>query len=361
MTVLAQVRSWLDERLEWDDLIAPLRKKTVPRHKLSYWYFLGGMTLFLFGVQVLTGILLLLYYRPGANEAFESVQYLVTQVQFGWLLRSIHSWSANLMIFTAFAHMFSVLFLKAYRKPRELTWVSGVVLLFLVMGFGFSGYLLPWNTLAYFATKVGTEITGQVPVIGRPLMIFLRGGEDVTGATLTRFFGFHVAVLPGIATLLIAIHILLVQRLGMSVPPRVESEWTVNPSARREMKFFPNFALRELMAWYVALGILGALAAIFPWNLGVKADPFAPAPAGIKPEWYFLFMFQTLKLIPSKIWIIDGEVLGVIGFGVVALLWVLLPFFESQETSRPKKWITGAAIFALAYMMGMSIYGHLAQ
>jgi cytochrome b6 len=319
------------------------------------------MTLFLFGVQVLTGILLLLYYRPGANEAFESVQYLVTQVQFGWLLRSIHSWSANLMIFTAFAHMFSVLFLKAYRKPRELTWVSGVVLLFLVMGFGFSGYLLPWNTLAYFATKVGTEITGQVPVVGRPLMIFLRGGEDVTGATLTRFFGFHVAVLPGIATLLIAIHILLVQRLGMSVPPRVESEWTVNPSARREMKFFPNFALRELMAWYVALGILGALAAIFPWNLGVKADPFAPAPAGIKPEWYFLFMFQTLKLIPSKIWIIDGEVLGVIGFGVVALLWVLLPFFESQETSRPKKWITGAAIFALAYMMGMSIYGHLAQ
>ncbi len=360
MTVLAHVRSWLDERLEWDDLIAPLRKKTVPRHKLSYWYFLGGMTLFLFGVQVITGILLLLYYRPGA-EAFESVQYLVTQVQFGWLLRSIHSWSANLMVFTAFAHMFSVLFLKAYRKPRELTWVTGVVLLFLVMGFGFSGYLLPWNTLAYFATKVGTEITGQVPIVGRPLMIFLRGGEEVTGATLTRFFGFHVAVLPGLATLLIGIHILLVQRLGMSVPPKTESEWIVNPSARREMKFFPNFALRELMAWYVALGILGALAAIFPWNLGVKADPFAPAPAGIKPEWYFLFMFQTLKLIPSKVWIIDGEVLGVIAFGVAALLWVLLPFFESQESSRPKKWITGVAIFALAYITGMSIYGHLAQ
>ena len=112
---------------------------------------------------MVTGILLLLYYRPGANEAFESVQYIMTQVQFGWLIRSIHSWSANLMIFTAFAHMFSVLFLKAYRKPRELTWVSGVILLFLVMGFGFSGYLLPWNTLAFFATKVGTEITGQVP------------------------------------------------------------------------------------------------------------------------------------------------------------------------------------------------------
>src|SRR5208282_326320 len=163
-----------------------LRHNTVPTHRLSYWYFLGGITLFLFVIQVLTGILLLLYYRPGANEAFESVQYIMTRVRFGWLVRSIHSWSANLMIFTAFAHMFSVLFLKAYRKPRELTWITGVFLLFLVMGFGFSGYLLPWNTLAFFATKVGTEITGQVPVIGTPLMIFLRGGEEVTGATLTR-------------------------------------------------------------------------------------------------------------------------------------------------------------------------------
>jgi cytochrome b6 len=265
------------------------------------------------------------------------------------------------MVFTAFAHMFSVLFLKAYRKPRELTWVTGVLLLFLVMGFGFSGYLLPWNTLAFFATKVGTEITAQVPVIGRPMMIFLRGGEEVTGATLTRFFGFHVAVLPGLATLLILVHLLLVQRLGMSVPPSLEANWAVNPGARREMKFFPNFVLRELMAWYVALGALGALAAIFPWNLGVKADPFVAAPAGIKPEWYFLFMFQTLKMIPPKVWLVDGEVLGVVVFGIVGLIWLLLPFFESAAPSRPKRWITGLAFFALAYVAGMSVYGYLAK
>lgn len=361
MTPLRNLQNWLEERLEWDDLIAPLRKKTVPIHRLSYWYFLGGITLFLFVIQVLTGILLLLYYRPGADEAFESVQYLVTQVQFGWLVRSIHSWSANLMIFTAFAHMFSVLFLKAYRKPRELTWVSGVILLFLVLGFGFSGYLLPWNTLAFFATKVGTQITGQVPVVGRPLMIFLRGGEHVTGATLTRFFGFHVAVLPGLTTLLVALHLLLVQRQGMSLPPKVETEWTANPAARVERRFFPNFLVRELMAWYAALGVLGALAAIFPWSLGVKADPFASAPAGIKPEWYFLFMFQTLKLIPSKVWFIDGDVLGVVGFGVVALLLLLLPFFEGNHPTRTKQWITGVAVFALAYMASMSIYGYLAK
>ena len=127
------------------------------------------------------------------------------------------------------------------------------------------------------------------------------------------------------------------------------------------MKFFPNFMLRELMAWYVALGALGALAAIFPWNLGVKADPFVPAPAGIKPEWYFLFMFQTLKLIPSKLWLVDGEVVGVLGFGAIAVTWLLLPFFESAHPAPPRRWITALSIFALTYMAGMTIYGHLAQ
>lgn len=361
MAVLHNAINWLHDRLEWDDLIAPLKKKTVPLHRLSYWYFLGGITLFLFGIQVVTGILLLLYYRPGANQAFESVQYIMTQVQFGWLIRSIHSWSANLMIFTAVAHMFSVLFLKAYRNPRELTWISGVLLLALVLGFGFSGYLLPWNTLAYFATKVGTEIAGQVPLIGRPIMIFLRGGEEVTGATLTRFFGFHVAVLPGLVVLLILFHLLMVQRQGMSLPPSVGKEWKANPSSMRETKFFPNFLLRELMAWYAGLGVLGALAAMFPWNLGVKADLFASAPAGIKPEWYFLFMFQTLKLIPSKVWFIDGEVLGILAFGVAGLLWLLLPFFENDRTARSRQWITGLSVFALAFVITMSVYGYVAK
>ena len=354
-------RRWLDQRFDWDDLTAPLRHKSVPRHSLSYWYFLGGITLFLFGIQVVTGILLLLYYHPGANEAFESVQYIMTRVQFGWLIRSIHSWSANLMIFTAFGHMFSVLFLKAYRKPRELTWVTGVLLLCLVMGFGFSGYLLPWNTLAFFATKVGTEITGQIPIIGRPAMTFLRGGEEVTGATLTRFFGFHVAVLPGLATIFLLLHLALVQRLGISVPPKLERRWDADPSAKQEIKFFPNFLLREMMAWYVALGVLGVLAAVFPWNLGVKADPFVPAPAGIKPEWYFLFMFQTLKLIPSKVWLFDGEVVGVLAFGLIGLFWIVLPFFEGDRPSRMKAWITCIALFAFTYVAGMSIYGHLAK
>ncbi|MFI5057350.1 MAG: cytochrome bc complex cytochrome b subunit [Candidatus Acidiferrales bacterium] len=361
MRLFTRVQDWLDERFHWAELIGPLKKKTVPTHKLSYWYFLGGITLFLFMIQVGTGILLLLYYRPGANEAFESVQYIMTRVQFGWLIRSIHSWAANLMIFTAFAHMFSVVFLRSYRKPRELTWLSGMLLLFLAMGFGFSGYLLPWNTLAFFATKVGTEMAGQVPLVGHSLMVFLRGGEEVTGATLTRFFGFHVAVLPLLTTLLVAIHLALVQYFGMSVPPGVEARWKAAPSHARPMKFFPNFFLRELMAWYIALGVLGALAAILPWELGTKADPFAPAPAGIRPEWYFMFMFQTLKKIPAKLWFLDGEIVGILVFGAAGFLWMLLPFFDQLGHGRGRKLIMGAGVFALSYIIVMTIYGYVAK
>jgi len=361
MSPIAHVHTWLDERFGLEELIAPLRHKVVPMHRLSYWYFFGGITLFLFGVQVCTGILLLLYYRPSANEAFESVSYISTQVQFGWLVRSIHSWSANLMILSAFAHMFSVLFLRAYRKPRELTWISGMVLLLLALGFGFSGYLLPWNTLAFFATKVGTEVAAQVPLIGHWVMVFLRGGEDVTGATLTRFFGFHVAVLPGLTMLFLLMHLALVQRFGISVPPSVERAWEARPTERREMKFFPNFALRESMAWYLALAVLGALAALSPWGLGEKADPFASAPAGIKPEWYFLFMFQTLKLIPSKIAFLDGEVLGVLAFSAAGLVWVCLPLAESTLPKHGRKLVLGLGVFAVAYIAAMTAYGYVAK
>jgi cytochrome b6 len=358
---VASVREWFDERFPLDDLKALAQKKKVPVHRYSYWYFLGGMTLFLFGVQVLTGALLLLYYRPGADEAFESVQFIMTQVQFGWLIRSVHSWSANLLVFMAFAHLFSVLFLRSYRKPRELTWVSGILLLFLMLGFGFSGYLLPWNTLSYFATKVGTEIPAQIPIIGRPVLLFLRGGEDITGSTLTRLYGFHVAILPALATLLIGVHLALIQWFGMSVPPGVEEQWQARPMERKEIRFFPNFALRELMAWYVALGLLGALAALFPWGLGVKADPFASAPAGIKPEWYFLFMFQTLKLIPAKILGMDGEMLGILAFGVVGAVALLLPFLDREKPFKTRRWITGLTWVFLGYMAVMTVDGWVAK
>jgi quinol-cytochrome oxidoreductase complex cytochrome b subunit len=346
--------AWLDERLGLSSLIAVAQKKEVPMHRHSVWYYFGGMTLFLFTVQVVTGILLLLYYRPSAENAFESVQFIITEVQFGWLIRSVHSWSANLLILALFIHMFSVYFMSAYRSPREITWVTGVLLLFVSIGFGFSGYLLPWNQLAFFATKVGTDIAGVVPVVGHGIMRFLRGGDDVTGATLTRFFGFHVAVLPAIATVLIGLHVLLVQMHGMSVPPGVEG------GEKKKMKFVPNFLLRDLIGWILAVGVLAALAAIFPWELGEKADAFAPAPEGIKPEWYFLFMFQTLKYLPAKVLFIDGELLGILGFAAGGLFWFLVPFLNRRPGHGTRKLVFNIiGIVIVAFIAIMTIVGFL--
>ncbi|MCW5978133.1 MAG: cytochrome b N-terminal domain-containing protein [Bryobacteraceae bacterium] len=350
---------WLEDRLGLESVREFIAHKSVPKHSATMWYYFGGITLFLFVIQVLTGILLLLYYRPTTAEAYESVQFIVTQVKFGWLIRSIHSWSANLMILTAFIHMFSVVFLHAYRKPREATWLSGIALLGLALGFGFSGYLLPWNTVSYFATKVGTDMAASLPVIGPPVARFLRGGDEVGGATLTRFFGFHVAVLPGITTVMLLVHLALVQRWNISVPPWVERQFRDRGREVPRMPFAPNFFLRELMAWYAALAGLGILAALFPWELGDKADPFAPAPAGIHPEWYFLAPFYTLKLIPSNVWFIEGELLGLIGFGLLAVWWVCLPFWATDRAGQVKtRLVTGAGVFLLSYLAIFSALGY---
>ncbi len=345
---------WLDDRLGLSGIAEFADHKTVPVHSATRWYYFGGITLFLFGIQVVTGTLLLFYYRPTVGEGFDSVRFLMTRVEFGWLIRSIHSWSANLLIFTAFVHMFSVVFTHAYRPPRELTWASGIVLLGLTLGFGFSGYLLPWNQISYFATKVGTDVAGSTPVVGGTIARILRGGDDVGAATLTRFFAFHVMVLPLITVGLIGVHILLVQKNGMSTPP-----W-ISASGVRQMKFFPNFFLREVMVWYGALAVLGALAAIFPWELGEKADPFASAPKGIRPEWYFLAQFYTLKLIPSHIWIFEGELLGIAGFGVLALGWALIPVWGVNGAGEARtRVVTSVAIFLAAYLAVFTVLGYV--
>ncbi|MBM4169188.1 MAG: cytochrome bc complex cytochrome b subunit [Ignavibacteria bacterium] len=352
-----RIYQWIDERVHLEDVVDFLGKKYVPVHSHSVWYYFGGVSLFLFIIQVVTGILLLLYYKGTEDLAFESIHYIMSKVEFGWLIRSIHSWAANLFVLAAMIHMFSVYFTRAYRKPREITWLTGMILFLLALAFGFSGYLLPWNQLAFFATKVGTDIVRSVPVVGEPLLTFLRAGEEVTGATLSRFFGFHVAVLPGIFTVFLAIHLILVQRQGMSEPMELES---AAPSTKRTMPFFPNFLLRDLLLWLIVLNVLAILAVFFPWELGEKADPFAPAFAGIKPEWYFMFMFQTLKYIPSHVLFIDGDTFGVLMFSVGGVLWMLVPFWD-QRTKRGERsrFITYLGIFLVAYVILFTILGYL--
>jgi len=349
-------RLWgfLSERLGLEVVIGLAAKKKVPLHRSTPFYFLGGMALFLFVIQIVTGILLSLYYKPSPDHAFESVRAIMTEVEFGWLIRSVHSWSANLLVGVLLVHVLTTFMMRAYRRPRELTWVSGIFLLGLFMAFGFSGYLLPWNKLAFFATRVGTAIVGVVPLVGHKLLLLARGGENVTGDTLARFYSLHVVVFPLITFTLLAVHLFLVQQHGMSIPQR-EASRRGGADKVPSIPFVPDFLLRDMVGWYLALGILAALAALFPWELGEKADPFGSAPAGIRPEWYFLFMFQTLKQLPAHIAGIEGEVLGVLFFGFCGLVVLMVPFLDRGRFSRKALALLAGA--AVAFFIVMTAWG----
>ncbi|MBS1260885.1 MAG: Cytochrome bc complex cytochrome b subunit [Calditrichaeota bacterium] len=356
----SKVMSWLQERLPVHDVLEHADSKTVPRTRHFAWYFFGGITLFFFLVQIVTGLFLLLYYKPTAESAFESVHFIESEVHFGWLIRNMHAWSANLMILSCFFHLFSNWFVTGYRKPRELTWISGVFLLFLAMGFGFSGYLLPWNKLSFFATKVGTEIAGVTPLIGDFLVEFLRGGEDVTGATLTRFFAIHVAILPGVALDLLALHLFLVQYLGMSKP--------IGERNVREMRFVPDFFYRELAVWAFCLLLLAFLSLFFPFDsvfipldLQEKASAFDATPVGIKPEWYFMFMFQALKYVPGSVFGLNGKVLAVLAFGAGAIILIAVPIWDVWSNREQRHWLPKlAGWFVLLFMIVFTILGYVA-
>lgn len=345
------------ERLGLEGLAALAKKKHVPIHRSSVFYFLGGMALFLFIIQIITGLLLSVYYKPSPDQAFESVRAIMTEVDFGWLIRSIHSWSANLLIGVLLLHLLTTYIMRAYRRPREFTWITGVVLLALFMFFGFSGYLLPWNQLAFFATRVGTAIMGKVPVLGQDLLLLARGGENVTGDTLARFYALHVVILPLSVFAVLGVHLYLVQKHGMSIPQKTIAK-AGGEKQVPSMPFVPHFLLRDMVGWYLALALLAALAALFPWELGHKADPFGAPPAQIKPEWYFLFMFQALKQLPGHVLGMEGEVLGVLFFGLCGLMVLLVPFLDhGAARGRSRHLLNGLAALAVLGFIVMTAWG----
>jgi quinol-cytochrome oxidoreductase complex cytochrome b subunit len=213
-----RVGDWFDERFDVRIPLEAFLKKPVPKHAIRWYFCLGGITFALFLIQGVTGILLSLYYRPTPDQAYESILFIMNNVRFGWLIRSIHSWSATLMIAFCVAHMLRVFITGSYKKPRELNWVAGVVLLLLTLAFGFTGYLLPWDQKALWGSTVGSEILGIIPLIGPWLLGLLRGGAEITGLTLTRFYGIHMLVLPVLAFIFLAAHFVIIRRQGISSP-----------------------------------------------------------------------------------------------------------------------------------------------
>jgi quinol-cytochrome oxidoreductase complex cytochrome b subunit len=211
---------WLDERLGLKTIYATVLDRKVP--KVNWWFTLGSASLFLFLLQGITGIMLTIYYVPSPDHAYDSIQYIMTGVSYGWLIRGIHHWGASLMVLIVFFHMLRTFYFGAYKYPREFTWVTGVFLLLLTLGMGFTGYLLPWNQRAYWATTVATSIAGTVPFIGNFINQVLRGGADLSAVTLARFFSVHIWWFPAMIAGLIGVHLYMVIRLGISSVPKEE-------------------------------------------------------------------------------------------------------------------------------------------
>ncbi len=307
-----KIRAFLDEPL--------------PRG-VNWSHVFGSVLLFLIALQLFTGILLAIYYSPHAATAYESVQYIEREVLSGKLIRGLHHWGASAFVVIIALHILRTFIYAAYKKPRQLTWVLGVFLLLLVMAFAFTGYLLPWDMKAYFATRVGIEIAGSVPVIGKYLARLMQGGNELNTITLTRFYAIHVIVLPLLLLGLAALHVYLVRLQGITPPWTNEGEPVVYTG-----KFYPDQVLRETVAIVFILAIIGFLAQTRGAPLEAKADPtstdYIP-----RPDWYFYGLFQLLRLFPGKYEVI-GTVLLPGAFFTALLLW---PFLDRNPERRLKR------------------------
>tara|TARA_B100000029_G_scaffold516796_1_gene634373 strand:+ start:12208 stop:13167 length:960 start_codon:yes stop_codon:yes gene_type:complete len=250
------------------------------------------------------------------------------QVRFGWLMRQIHSYGANFMIAFLLLHSIRVFFYGGYKKPRELTWLFGVGLLFVTLAFGFTGYLLPWDQLSYWGTTVGTEIAGATPIIGEYLLILMRGGEIISDVTLTRFFVLHVVILPWIFVALVVGHLFLIRYRGISPLEGTD----IPEKTPEELKkiggkpFYPNHVMKEAVVVLLVLASMIFMIIYYPLPLHEEADPFN-TPVGVKPEWYFLSSYQALKYMPKTI--------GIIGSGLIVLAICLLPFWDRTPARKP--------------------------
>jgi len=328
-----RVFAWFDHRTGLESGIRNFLYEEIPGS--SGWHqVLGSVAIFLFLVQAFTGILLAFNYAPTPGDAYNSLKYIITEVTGGRLIHGLHHWGASMMIVVVVFHMTQVFLFGAYKKPREATWMVGVVSLLLTLAYGLTGYLLPWDNRAYWGTVVTTQIAGQVPLLGSYLQRFLGTDGSIGVVTFARFYALHVLILPPLTTFLIIFHVHLVRKHGVAPTPG-----DTGPTK----KFFPEQMLKDVIAIFTAFVILYLMALFVAVPLERLADPtdltYVP-----RPDWYFLFLFQTLKFFKGSLEPIGSVLLP--SLGVLALF--LTPFVDREKVMRLTQRTTALGVVALA-------------
>ena len=314
-----RVSAFLVDRLPLKDVENHL-KKPLPKY-INWLFSLGSTAAFLLILQAVTGAFLAFYYSPSPDHAYNAVNYISKEVAFGGFVRGLHHWGASAMVIVVCLHLLRVVVYASYKPPREITWVTGVLLLLIVLGFGFTGYLLPWDQKAYWATVVGVKIAGTTPVIGEFVAKVLRGGEEVGAVTLTRFYALHTIWLPWLAFALIGVHLFFVRYYGSAGTSKNTPE-----EMRSGKPFYPDQLFEDAVAILILFIILAAMAIFIPVPLEELADP-TDASYDPRPEWYFLFLFQLLKYFEGPLEVIGTFVIPTVGF----ILLLFLPFLDKRD------------------------------
>jgi len=351
------VLTWIEQRTGLVSQTADFLTEDVPGGA-SYWYAFGSATIFAMILQIATGIFLTFYYAPSTSSAWESTNYIYKNVPFGSFVISLHFWGATAMIALLFMHMLQVLLWGAYKAPRELSWVVGILLLVITLVLGLTGYLLPWDMNAYFASQVAINIAASVPIVGNATQQFLTGGPGIGTLTINRFFGLHVWLMPAALIALVAAHLTIFRHNGSAGPP-VDHDLKKLPQGR----FWPNQMFMDSVASLAVFAIIVLLAIFSPAPLDAKADPTQKFIA--YPAWYFLALYGLLRIagsLPPAITPIANLLATVIIPGGLVTLLIVLPFVDrnpSRQLSR-RPWVLGLTAVSVVFAVGLSLYSQLA-
>ena len=348
--------AWLNKRLPVDEFItAQLTGYYAPKN-FNIWYFFGSLALFVLVMQLVTGIFLTMFYKPGELTSFDSVEYIMREVDFGWLIRYLHSTGASAFFIVVYLHMFRALLYGSYRAPRELLWLIGMLVYLALMAEAFMGYVLPWGNMSFWGAQVIVNLFGTIPGIGTPLVEWIRGDYGIADATLNRFFALHVAVLPLALLLLVMLHLVALHQTGSNNPDGIEIKEKVGPDGKPldGIPFHPYYTVKDLVGVGVFL-LLFALVVFFTPTLGgvfLEAPNFEPAnpmstPEHIAPVWYFTPYYAILRAVPN-------QRMGALLMLLAVVSFLFLPWLDRSpvKSMRYRGWMsrTALALFAVSFV-----------
>ncbi len=352
---------WIDARFPFTKLWEEHAAKYYAPKNFNFWYYFGSLAIFVLVLQVLTGIWLTMYYKPSAEHAFASVEYIMRDVQWGWLIRYLHSTGASAFFIVIYLHMFRGLLYGSYRKPRELLWLVGMMIYAILMAEAFFGYLLPWGQMSYWGAQVITSLFGAVPAIGEKLMIWIRGDYTISDVTLNRFFALHVAAMPLLIVLLVVVHLIALHEVGSNNPDGIDIKRhkDANDLPLDGIPFHPYYTVKDMVGVTVFLIVFALVVFYSPSMLGLFLEPenFEPAnplktPEHIAPVWYFTPFYSILRCVPDKLW-------GVVALGASIFVLFLLPWLDRGKVRSVRYRGRGFKIALALFVIAVLVLGHL--